>query len=206
MLASDAGADVLVVDLRRTVAAATAPFLERCALSGHPAGVGAPMRAAFSEIVAAERAEHLCQALCSGHSIRCVGMIFGRFCDSVTRPLLDADGRCTGAIMVVPGSARTGEADGRHDAVLVRASTHDLGRLSAISARELCVLRQVCLGRSSREIGKREFRSSRTIDNQRASIVRKLDVRGIADLIQIGIEAGLHAMSDEDIQAVTGVR
>ena len=59
--------------------------------------------------------------------------------------------------------------------------------LSSLSERELDVLKLVAQGFSSTEIGAQLFISPRTIDTHRNNLIQKLEVKGIAGLVQFAI-------------------
>ncbi len=57
-----------------------------------------------------------------------------------------------------------------------------------LSEREIEVLKLVAQGFSSAEIGKQLFISPRTVDTHRNNLIQKLDVNGIAGLVQFAIK------------------
>lgn len=59
--------------------------------------------------------------------------------------------------------------------------------LSSLSERELDVLKLVAQGFSSTEIGAQLFISPRTVDTHRNNLIQKLEVKGIAGLVQFAI-------------------
>lgn len=66
-----------------------------------------------------------------------------------------------------------------------------LGPLDCLTRRELEVLAMVGHGLTTAEIAKALHRAPKTIENHRASIVRKLRARNVADLVRIVCGAGL---------------
>ncbi|MCB0524850.1 MAG: response regulator transcription factor [Saprospiraceae bacterium] len=64
----------------------------------------------------------------------------------------------------------------------------DNSKLTQLSEREIEILKLVAQGNSSTEIGKQLFISPRTVDTHRNNIIQKLDVKGIAGLIQFAIQ------------------
>lgn len=60
--------------------------------------------------------------------------------------------------------------------------------LSQLTEREVEVLRLVAQGFSSTEIGAQLFISPRTVDTHRNNLIQKLDVNGIAGLVQFAIK------------------
>lgn len=70
---------------------------------------------------------------------------------------------------------------------------HQPGRdlLAQLSDREIEVLKLVAQGFSSAEIGKQLFISPRTVDTHRNNLIQKLEVPGIAGLVQFAIKQHL---------------
>lgn len=66
------------------------------------------------------------------------------------------------------------------------AISNDAG-LANLSERELDVLKLVAQGFSSIEIGAQLFISPRTVDTHRNNLIQKLEVKGIAGLVQFAI-------------------
>lgn len=64
----------------------------------------------------------------------------------------------------------------------------DAPLLAALSEREIEILKLVAQGLSSTEIGRRLFISPRTVDTHRNNIIHKLDVPGIAGLVQFAVK------------------
>lgn len=63
--------------------------------------------------------------------------------------------------------------------------------LDSVTERELEVLRHVARGRSSTEIGYELGISPRTVESHRANLLRKLGLRGQAELIRFAFQRGL---------------
>jgi DNA-binding NarL/FixJ family response regulator len=61
-----------------------------------------------------------------------------------------------------------------------------------LSHREREILKLLVEGKSSRQIGELLFISLRTVQNHRASIMRKLKVRGITNLVKYAVEKGYY--------------
>ena len=59
--------------------------------------------------------------------------------------------------------------------------------LALLSERETQILKLVAQGLSSTEIGRQLFISPRTVDTHRNNIIHKLDVPGIAGLVQFAV-------------------
>ena len=102
------------------------------------------------------------------------------------------------AVQELPAAIRAVLAGQRHYSPRVQealsemvrsgAATDPLGRLSA---REREVARRVAAGRSSKEIATELHLSVRTIESHRASLMRKLGLRSIAELARFAMESGL---------------
>lgn len=72
---------------------------------------------------------------------------------------------------------------------LLKPAAHPADPLLAqLTEREIEILRLVATGLSSTEIGQRLFISPRTVDTHRNNIIQKLDVPGIAGLVQFALK------------------
>lgn len=144
------------------------------------------------------------ECLDSDRSVEMRGMLGGRWRDALHRPYTNE--RASRCLMIVC----TAVTDA--DPVLVardveqrRANTHDLGRLGALTERELEVLRYIGHGLSSREIAEEIHRSVKTVNSHRHSIGQKLDVRRRVELARIAVDSGLVYLTPEEIRSL-GVR
>ncbi|MBN1288241.1 MAG: response regulator transcription factor [Actinobacteria bacterium] len=63
-------------------------------------------------------------------------------------------------------------------------------QLDTLSCREQEVMQLVVEGKTNKEIAETLFISPKTVDNHRASIMRKLDVHDVASLVKYSIRAG----------------
>ncbi|MBK9492672.1 MAG: response regulator transcription factor [Haliscomenobacter sp.] len=68
------------------------------------------------------------------------------------------------------------------------ASIQNQALLELLSERELEILKLVAQGFSSTEIGQQLFISPRTVDTHRNNLIQKLEVKGIAGLVQLAIK------------------
>lgn len=75
---------------------------------------------------------------------------------------------------------------GRHQRVKGDQEFADL-----LTEREKQILKLIAEGKSSREIGKLLFISSRTVQNHRVNIMRKLNLKKTTDLIKYALQKGL---------------
>lgn len=71
--------------------------------------------------------------------------------------------------------------------LLKSAPNPDSPLLALLSERETEILKLVAQGLSSAEIGRQLFISPRTVDTHRNNIIHKLDVPGIAGLVQFAV-------------------
>jgi len=71
--------------------------------------------------------------------------------------------------------------------LLKPAHNPDAPLLALLSDREIEILKLVAKGLHSTEIGKQLFISPRTVDTHRNNIIQKLDVSGIAGLVQFAV-------------------
>ncbi len=63
----------------------------------------------------------------------------------------------------------------------------DAPLLALLSSREIEIIKLVAQGLSSTEIGQQLFISPRTVDTHRNNIIQKLEVQGIAGLVQFAV-------------------
>lgn len=63
--------------------------------------------------------------------------------------------------------------------------------ITSLSSREIEILRHIAQGLSNTEISKKLFISSRTVDNHRTNIMKKLNVHNIAGMIRYAIQNNL---------------
>ena len=74
---------------------------------------------------------------------------------------------------------------------LLRGGTPDAGGIASLTEREREVLRRIAEGSSSKEIAASLDISTRTVETHRANLMRKLDVRSVAQLVRLAIREGL---------------
>lgn len=68
----------------------------------------------------------------------------------------------------------------------------------ALTGRERSVLRLVVEGHTNRQVGECLNLSPKTIEKHRASLMRKLGITNVTDLVRIAIEMGVLARPDEE--------
>jgi len=66
-----------------------------------------------------------------------------------------------------------------------------LSKIALLSQRENEIIRHLCIGLNNKQIADKLFVSHKTIDNHRSSIMRKLDVHNIVELIRFCLKHGL---------------
>jgi len=71
--------------------------------------------------------------------------------------------------------------------LLKPAHNPDAPLLALLSSREMEIIKLVAQGLSSTEIGQQLFISPRTVDTHRNNILQKLDLNGIAGLVQFAV-------------------
>jgi two-component system response regulator NreC len=71
------------------------------------------------------------------------------------------------------------------------AAGEDLIRIGSLSDREREIVQLVCQGFTNKQIGEQLFLSHKTVDNHRTSIMRKLDVHNVVELIRFCIKNGI---------------
>ena len=74
---------------------------------------------------------------------------------------------------------------------LLRGGTPDAGGIASLTEREREVLRRIAEGSSTKEIAASLDISARTVETHRANLMRKLDVRSVAQLVRLAIREGL---------------
>jgi DNA-binding NarL/FixJ family response regulator len=62
--------------------------------------------------------------------------------------------------------------------------------------KELQVIRYICREFTSEEIGKQMYHSKRTIDDYRAAILHKMNVKGVAGIVVYAIQHGLFSLEN----------
>ena len=72
-------------------------------------------------------------------------------------------------------------------ALLQAAPKPEQSQLNQLTAREIEILKLVAQGFSSTEIGAQLFISPRTVDTHRNNLIQKLEVNGIAGLVQFAL-------------------
>jgi DNA-binding NarL/FixJ family response regulator len=98
------------------------------------------------------------------------------------------------AVLVTIASCEPGaEAPGPGAARVVQAEHLDEGPLASISPRERVVLSLIGAGMPTAEIARKLGRSTKTIENQRLSLGRKLGARNRVELARIALQSGLAA-------------
>jgi DNA-binding NarL/FixJ family response regulator len=77
-------------------------------------------------------------------------------------------------------------------------------RLKRLSTRERQVLSALAMGNSVQEVARQFCRSPKTINNQRTSVLRKLELRNTAELTRFAIQEGLVPLSgDSDVPSTS---
>lgn len=66
-----------------------------------------------------------------------------------------------------------------------------LSKIAMLSNREKEIIRHLCIGLKNKQISEKLYISPKTIDNHRTSIMRKLDVHNIVELIRFCLKHGL---------------
>jgi len=74
---------------------------------------------------------------------------------------------------------------------LLRGGAPAAGVLDALTERERDVLKRIAEGQSTKEIAALLEISARTVETHRANLMRKLDVRSVAQLVRLAIREGL---------------
>lgn len=182
---------VAVVDGQGRIAYANEPFVCRCGRARTLSGL-------MGERQASVWLGHIRRALESGEALTVDSSRQGRRMRTVIRPLPPcADGTPRALLVRRPVADRL--PDGVADAEHVEADTESLGRLGALTPREMDVLRLIGEGLSTAQIADRLHRSTKTIEWHRASLGSKLGVRSRVELARIAIMAGLCGLPSEAV-------
>jgi len=77
-----------------------------------------------------------------------------------------------------------------------QAAGHSRDRLTVLTGREREVMSLLALGLPNKEVARRLGISPRTVETYRATIMDKLALGNFADLVRLGLKAGLHPEPD----------
>ncbi len=152
------------------------------------------------ERVAQDRRPLVEDAVDTNTPLRMVGMIRGRWTQSVYRPMTTDDGQPVLLMVCSPVTdANTEDGEGLPT---IRARVDDLADLERLTEREIEVLRFIGLGFTSEQIAKTLHRSVKTVQGHRNALGLKLQIDNRVALARIAIDAGLRLLTaDEVIEA-----
>jgi len=120
------------------------------------------------------------------------------------RPGEDPAGPITRLLVITRrGGDGDGEPKNTEGFELVESKVVDLGELGSLTPRELVVLALLGRGMSIKEVAQQLYRSEKTIQTQRDSISRKLNLRNRAELVKLVQNVGL-TVEDADRLNVEG--
>ena len=100
--------------------------------------------------------------------------------------VMDGNGNKTGNLVFF----RSNETHAGFHSVLQRAE-EARKNLSVLSSRETEILNLVCSGLTNKAVARKASISEKTVEKHRANIMRKLELRSVADLIRCVTEASL---------------
>lgn len=103
----------------------------------------------------------------------------------------DADPTAPGAVIPPSGVGAADEGANERTSAAGLATGRPESRLGTLTTRELQVLRMIGRGLSRTQIAEAIFRSPKTVDAHRASIMEKLDIRDRVELARYAIREGL---------------
>lgn len=170
----------------------------RLMLSGPPDQfIGRSLFDLFPPAWAEERASLLRAVHRDGcpHGIRSIAR--GKQIETTATPLPPGRLDSTPHFLVVTVEGAHSELDANLEVEVVESAFADLGPLGVLSRRELEVLALLKHGLSNREIGKRLFRSTKTIENHIGSISRKLH---LSNRVQLALLAEVADLEVSDAQ------
>jgi len=72
-----------------------------------------------------------------------------------------------------------------------KANEGALAKIAMLSKKEREIVKWICRGLTNKQIGEKLYLSHKTVDNHRTSIMRKLDVHNVVELIRFSIKNGL---------------
>lgn len=75
-------------------------------------------------------------------------------------------------------------------AIIEEAEDHAARRLARLTGQQMAVLREILNGHSNKQIAFRVGLSQRTVENHRAEIMRRLEVKSMAALMRLILIAG----------------
>jgi DNA-binding CsgD family transcriptional regulator len=187
-LTEDTNVPVAVVDVSGMIEFASVAAARL--LGVDPAAVaGKQLKDVFSQELAAERLTLIREAANTGRPVTVEGMIKGRMMRSVYRPL-PSPGQ-TPRVLIVSRLAGNGAQEG-----VVHSRANESGPLSALTARELEILKLIGVGLSTADIAKKLGRSVKTVEWHRVSLGDKLGVTNRVELARIAIAAGLVSLDE----------
>jgi DNA-binding CsgD family transcriptional regulator len=147
--------------------------------------------------VANDRRPLIEDALDSNTPLRMVGMVRGRWTQSVYRPMTTDEGQPVLLMVCAPVTeANTEDGEGLPT---VRARVDDLGDLERLTEREIEVLRFIGLGFTSEQIAKTLHRSVKTVQGHRNALGLKLQIDNRVALARIAIDAGLTLLTADEV-------
>jgi len=162
--------------------------------------IGATLGDFFEPDWTRERLSFIRRAIETREPVVTLGICGGSW-NRATYRVLSPAGDGTPRVLVVcrPTSEEDGSSE-EADAHAIRAKTHDLGPLSALTPREMDVLRLVGEGLSTADIAHRLHRSVKTVEWHRVSLGNKLGVSNRVELARIAIRAGLSKLRPQDFR------
>lgn len=188
-LAQDSAAKVAVIDGEGSVLATNRAFARW--FGRGPAMTGRRLEAFLPKSFADERRGLIGRVIRTGKAVRLRSAWRGVRQDEYIRPLPVRVGGREAVLVTIASCEPVVEASGK--ARTVQAEHLDEGPLASISPRERVVLSLIGAGMPTAEIARKLGRSTKTIENQRLSLGRKLGARNRVELARIAIQSGLAA-------------
>jgi DNA-binding CsgD family transcriptional regulator len=196
-LAREPDTGVSIVDDRGTIVYCNQQAIDRFLEQGRTPDqvIGRDLHSLYPEPFVEERLGVIHRVVSQNKPVLFRSIWRGRQQRSWIYPVHDEAGDPTGRVLIItrrvegdttPPAKPTDEAFERVDAEVI-----DLGPLDILSTRELVVMALLGQGYSLKDTAKKLHRSVRTIESQRDSIARKLQLSDRGALIEIARQVGL---------------
>lgn len=170
------------------------------AKSTHDEVIGSRLTDIMPEQAARDREASYILALSSKKPVRSIQFSADDRMLSILFPIDEQAFGYKGVLCLIQEAPEITEMDPSEIDVMVQSPVLD--RLAALSTAELRVLYHLACGRSTLEISKQLFRSTKTIENHIASIHNKIGSKSRGELVQFASGRGLKKYTPEEWEAI----